>query len=233
MQNNSKCIFRKAIESDVTNLSLLENDVWGDNGANETQLLSRIKTFPDGNTIAIVDGKIVGYVGIEFVNDMFNKEFTWDAITDNGMIAKSHQPNGEYAYGLNLSVHHSANGRRISDALILLGLQTMVIYNRKGGFIGSRIPFFKKYKESHPDTSVDEYIKLKRNGKPRDYELRLYGEAGFVPVTILPDYFPDPESLNYGVLVYRKNPFYNKPFRKFLAWGIGKIALKIVKTNNV
>ena len=119
----------------------------------------------------------------------------------------------------------------LGAALVLWGWTDMILNNKKGGFIGSRIPNFKAYKESHPEIDVETYVKLRRHGKPLDYELRLYGHEKFQLVKILPNYFPDTDSLDYGVLVYRKNPFYNWPFRKFLTWIIRKIVPTLIKQN--
>jgi hypothetical protein len=157
-------------------------------------------------------------------------DFTWADITSNGTLAESHDPKGDYSYGINLSVHYKANGLNISDALVMYGLAVMVRNNKKGGFIGSRIPGFKSFLKYHSGSSIEDYVNLRRkNGKLRDYELSLYEEAGFKVVKILPNYFPDPASLNFGALVYKKNPFYNWPFSRLWAWVIEKKAISTVK----
>lgn len=222
--------FRQATLADVKKIVILEKEVWGDTGADEEKIASRIKIFPSGNIVAERDGSIVGYVSFQYVDDVtMIQNFSWSEITDNGKIIKSHKPNGEYIYGVNLSVIHSANGMGLGTALVLQGWVDMILKNKKGSFIGSRIPNFRSYKQSHPEIDVETYVKARRHGKPLDYELRLYGQEGLLPVKILPNYFPDPDSLDYGVLVYGKNPFYNWPLRKFWAWAIAKIAPTFIR----
>jgi len=224
--------FRQATLADVKRMVVLEKEVWGESAADEEKIVSRIKIFPAGNIIAERDRKIVGYVSFQYVDDItWVKNFSWSEITDNGRIAKSHKPSGEYIYGVNLSVNHSANGIGLGTALVLQGWVDMILKNKKGSFIGSRIPNFKAYKSAHPEIDVETYINLRRHGQPLDYELRLYGQEGLLPVKVLPNYFPDDDSLDYGVLVYRKNPFYNWPLRKFLAWAIAKIAPTFIRQN--
>lgn len=224
--------FRRAMLADVQKIMELENEVWGDTGADGEKIISRIKTFPQGNIIAVHEGIIVGYVSFQYVNDVIQKEnFSWSDITDNGRIAKSHKPVGEYIYGINLSVGHSANGIGLGTALVLQGWVDMILNNKKGSFVGSRIPNFRNYKQLHPEIDVAAYVKLRRHGRPLDYELMMYGQEGLLPIKILPNYFPDPDSLDYGVLVYRKNPFYNWPLRKFWAWAIAKIAPTFIRQN--
>lgn len=224
-------IIREASLSDVDDIVMLEEEVWGQEGADEKKIKARIKTFPAGNLIAIYDGNVVGYTSFQYVNNVINGPiFTWAEITNNGKTEKSHKPNGEFSYGINLSVHPSVNGLKVSESLIMHGLADMVKNNKKGGLIGSRIPGFAKYRKRHPDMKVEDYIKLRRhNGKLRDSELALYEDDGFKPVKILPGYFPDPASLDYGVLVYNKNPFYNWPFRKLIAWLVIKVGPKLIK----
>ncbi|MEI7452284.1 MAG: hypothetical protein WCK37_03730 [Candidatus Falkowbacteria bacterium] len=224
MKEKLKIIFRQATLDDVDGLVTLEKEVWGVNGANYNQLESRIKIFPQGNIIAVCDQQVVGYISFEYVDNVVDsRDFTWDDITDYGSIIKSHKVNGEYIYGINISVHHLMNGY---DLFFILGLEIWIngiLNNKKGVFLGSRIPYFARYKKSNPLIDVNDYVDLKRNGKYLDSELRLYERDGLKPVKVLPGYFPDPDSLNYGVLVYRNNPFYNWPLKFFWIYIIRKM----------
>lgn len=223
----SKFIFRPAIISDISGLLELEKSAWGENGASRNQLISRIETFSNGNIIAIYDQKIVGYLSFEYVDNVAKlPHFSWDEISDNGFMTKSHRPNGNYMYGVNLSVHKSMSGQQLGFGLTLQAWAEMILTNKLGVFMGSRMPGYRNYKKHNPEITAEEYVKLKRNGKTRDPELRMYEKDGFCIVKVLPNYFPDPQSENYGVLLYRKNPFYNWPFRKLWIWLIARIPIK-------
>lgn len=210
-------IFRPARIEEADEIVVLEKSVWGDNAANSAQIKSRIEIFSVGNYVAEYEGRVVAFCSYEYVDDsVFSGGFTWEDITDHGFIIKSHKPSGRYGYGINLSVHHSMNGKRLGDRMSLFGLINIIDTGRSGSFIGSRIPGFASYKKNNPSVRVEDYVSLKRNGKLRDYELRLYGNVGFKPIKVLPNYFPDPESLDYGVLVHRGNVFKYFPLRRLI-----------------
>jgi len=236
MKTKKNIIIRKATLSDVEDMVILEEDVWGKEGADEEKIKARINIFPEGNLIAINDGDVVGYVSFQYVDDISRgATFTWQEITDNGKTEKSHKPKGNFIYGINLSVHSSMNGHKVSESLVMHGLANMIKNNKRGSFIGSRIPGFAKYKKRNPHIDVTYYINLRRssNNKLRDSELALYESDGFKAVKVLPGYFPDPASLDYGVLVYHKNLFYNWPFKKLMAWLIVKLGPKLIKNKEV
>ncbi len=219
-------IFRSAEISDISQIIELEKKVWGEGAAaSKEQIEARINTFPKGNVIALIDGCVAAYVSIEYIDDLKNEKFNWSEITDNGFIKKSHKYSGEYIYGVNLSVHNSMNGKKLGNRMIFFGLLIAIEDNIKGGFIGSRLPGFAAYKKRYPEISAEEYINLRRNGRRRDYELSVYESEGYEILGVLPNYFPDPASLNYGVLIFLKNPFYGWPLRKIIAnllWKIKK-----------
>lgn len=223
----TKFIFRPATLADITELVELEQNVWADNGANALKLKSRIEIFPAGNIIALYEARIVGYLSFEYVGNVVNlAHFSWDSITDNGTIVRSHKPYEKYMYGISLSVHKTMSGQQLGFGLTLQAWISMILNNKKGIFIGSRMPGYRNYKKYHPEIIPEEYIKLKRHGKLRDPELRMYEKDGVCSVKVLPEYFPDPPSENYGVLLYRKNPFYNWPLRGFWAWLIARVPIK-------
>jgi hypothetical protein len=226
-KQKSKFTFRPASLIDVPELVELEKNVWGENAASRFQLISRIEIFPEGNILAFYEGKMVGYLSFEYVTNVVTKEcFSWDEITDYGTIVKSHQPQEKYMYGISLSVHKTMSGQQLGFGLTLQAWINMILNNKKGIFIGSRMPGFSNYKKRYPEITPEEYIRLKRHGKLRDPELRMYEKDGVCAIKVLPEYFPDPPSENYGVLLYRKNPFYNWPFKKLWARLITCVPIK-------
>lgn len=203
-------IFRSAELGEISKIAELEKSVWAEAAASEEQIASRIKTFQRGNFIALFEGRIVAYCSIEYVDNLREKNFSWNEITDHGFIRLSHKPEAEYIYGVNLSVHHSMNGYKLGNRMIFFGFLVAIEANKKGGFIGSRLPGFAAYKNRYPKISAEDYSNLRRNGRRRDYELNLYESQGFEIIKVMPNYFNDPASLNYGALVFWLNPFYNQ-----------------------
>lgn len=106
---------------DLEKITLLEREVWGENAATPEQIESRIKTFSEGNYVAedLFSGNIMGYVCFQYTSDLrVSDNLNWFDITDKGFIARSHKPGGDYLYGVNLSVHHSMNGKDLGKILV-------------------------------------------------------------------------------------------------------------------
>lgn len=224
---------RQAGMNDVEGLVKLEKEVWKDVGADEEKIVSRIETFSRGNIAALMNHSVVGYVSFEYVSDI-NKMglFTWNMITDNGMILNTHDINGEFAFGVSLTVGMKAQRLNLGDALTFYGLSIVAEDNKMGTYLGSRMPGFAKYKKQNPGISAGEYIQLRWKGRPRDPELRLYEQVGFTICKLLPNFFPDSKSFNNGVLVYYPNNLYNHPEHKTEAEFMRSEALRIIKGGN-
>lgn len=220
---------RQARSTDVDAIRALERRVWPNFSATEDMIASRISVFPEGNIIAVDRERnaIVGYLCTMFVqHESSNFPDSWMEITGNGTI-RNHDPDGKYVYGLTLTVD---KGYELGMRLQVHGWYIIVKYHRRGCYLGSPIPGFAAYKSKHPETTVEDYVfSMKRkNQTPFDPELVYYHKAGFRLVKILKNYEPDPKSLDYGVLVYRSNPFYYWPFPSFWAWLIKQLGFKLL-----
>ncbi|MFT5482100.1 MAG: hypothetical protein ACI9GW_000748 [Halieaceae bacterium] len=69
---------------------------------------------------------------------------------------------------------------------------------------GAVIPGFRRYREKHAECSAWEYTSARRHHSPIDPLLNMYEKMGFkVPGEkyVVPDYFPDSDSLNYAAIV--------------------------------
>ncbi|EKE11422.1 MAG: hypothetical protein ACD_15C00082G0002 [uncultured bacterium] len=225
-----KIIFRSAELRDVPQLVSLEKDIWGKEGADEGKIESRIKTFPNGSIVAELGLEILGYQSFEYVGDVISGPcFTWSEITDQGTIKRSHKDGGDFGYGINLTVGRKAQGIGLGEALSIHAVSRVTEDNKRGSLLGSRMPGFRKYLEKNPGIDAESYMRLERNDAPRDPELRLYCALGFKIMKILPGYFPDPESLDFGVLLFLPNEFYGKKERFFVAQGMREEAQSMLK----
>ncbi|OGD83012.1 hypothetical protein A2165_01545 [Candidatus Curtissbacteria bacterium RBG_13_40_7] len=226
-----KVIRRQARLSDVDAIFKLDQEVWTEFPGTKDMFMSRIMTFPEGQIVAVYNGKVIGYLGLEFLEfDIHNPHtFTWDEVSDKGMIKKSHSYSGQFMYGIAMTVSNEFQGCGVGTQLVLSGWGMMVGFNRRGSLIGSRVPSFHKYSDK---MSIEDYVKLKdEKGMFVDPELRLWSKDGFYPVLILPNYCNDPDSLNYGVVVYRANPFYGWPGRSIIAYFLSEIGPKVIRSN--
>jgi GNAT superfamily N-acetyltransferase len=226
-----KVVCRQATLDDVEAIYKLDQEVWTEFPGTREMFASRIETFPEGNFIAEVDGRGVGYLCLELIDiDLSSKkQFTWDEISDRGTIRRSHSYNGNYMYGIAMTIAPCFQGQGIGTQLVLCSWSVGVNYNVRGVLIGSRIPHFHKYANK---MSIEEYTNAKNEkGEYLDPELRLWSRDGFKPILILPNYINDPDSLHYGILVYRRNPFFNWPLRKCIAYVMSTWGPKFIRSN--
>ncbi len=201
---------RRCRKEDLPQLVDLDHKVWPFFPATPEMILSRIKTFRPGQFLAECNGRVVGAVYTQRINydEWAKKKFTWMEITDNGTIKNTHRPDGDTLYGVGLAVKREFQGRGVSLRLIIAAGQLAIRLNVKQILLGSRVPSYHR----HSEIPINEYLE-----NPRDPELRFYLRYGVEFIKVLPDYMPDPESLNFGVLIGRRNPFYGNPFHHLIA----------------
>ncbi len=206
-------IFQLTME-DLDSLCKVEEEAWGkEMCANRSMLESRLKHFSEGMIGARREGVLLGYVGVMMINSaVCDKDFTWMGITDGGYIRSTHNPEGDCLYGVSLSVTPSAP-KGLAVRLLKAAGKLSVRKSLKGILFGCRIPLYHKHAKRMP---VQEYINAKSTtGRIIDPELSLYRAVNCLPVRVIPNYFEDPESLNYGVLVFFENPLYPLQKREF------------------
>ncbi len=206
---------RQARVEDIEGILNVEEEVWPEKlRATKVQFESRIKTFSEGTIVALVDGTIIGVVATEIVDyDFSAPPLTWNEITDNGFIKKTHDPCGDTLYGVDLSV--SPFGIGASNLLMQEIGKLTIRRNLKRGILGARIPRYHKFADK---MTAEEYVRNKRGSRPIDPELIFYTRLGLRITRIIPNYIKDPESCNYGVLLVWNSPFYGKPFPRFWSW---------------
>lgn len=160
---------------------------------------SHFEVFPEGIFIAKVDGVMAG-VGITQIMDYdLNKPVpTWYEVTDKGFIRKTHNSNGNVFYGVSLSVSPAFSAESVGLTMLHSGMVFVEKHNLECFVIGSRMPRYHK----HTNMDACKYaFKQRSNGRYIDPEVEFYHKVGFTPVSVLPGYFEDPESMNNGVLM--------------------------------
>ena len=201
----SRLSIRQAVLKDLQDILLVEEEAWPEGlRATEEMFRSRMGVFPEGTLVAIDNDCITGVVVMEKLKfDSSTPVRTWAEVTDNGFIRNSHKPEGNALYGVDLSVSKYA-GRDVSKDLLEAVKRLAIRLNLKLVAFGARIPRFHRYVNQ---MSAEEYIKATRpSGRPLDPEIAFYVQGGAEVVKLLPNYFWDPESLGYGVLMVWKNP---------------------------
>jgi len=215
----SKITIRSAHLRDLDQLVRVEKASWeaacdpSDMYTEET-FRGHIDRAPDLFCVAERSGRVVGYVsalrlGIP-LGEADDRITTWYAATGDGSYS-THNPDGESIFGASLAVVPEAGNQGVGIRLKERLCVRCIELGLPGILLGGRLPGMANYLSSHPGATPAEYFRVRRpDGKAYDSELRFY-ERDLVEVRkLLPEYFSDSQSCNYGVLLVWRNPFYGK-----------------------
>lgn len=210
----TKITTRQATLSDVENYAKLQAERWSDeNQASTEQLLTRFRVHPEGMLAALSNGKVVGMAYAMRIADYdYDNSPSWYQVTNNG-LCDNHVPDGKIIFGVDLSTAKGVGGAA-GDKLLIEIARLAIRNNLKYCMLGGRMPGYHKFKDT---MTAKEYLFAKdSHGDPLDPQVKYYtSSAGLKVVKVLPDYFDDPESCNYGVLLRWRNPFYSLWFPQF------------------
>ena len=215
--NGDAATLRFAQPVDVPELAELERTVWGDGGADAAQLAARIQNVPKGNIVAVLpDGRFCGLTSFCLINyGEYESQgrCSWDDLSGCG-TASTHDPKGRDLYGINLGVARWApkdTSIRLLSEVVRAGFRHRV----HRGLLGARMPGYHKWADK---MTAEEYWKAERRpGVLLDPELRYYNDFGMRATQLVPNYFDDPESLNYGVIVEMPLPWALRPISPVIA----------------
>jgi hypothetical protein len=216
MQNH-KIKVRRAKLADIDAYIALQNERWAeDNKANREQLISRFNAYPQGMLVAEQGGRVVGMVYAMRITDYdYDNPPTWDQITHNG-YCDNVDKNGAVIFGVDLSTAKGV-GALAGDKL-LVGVGRLAISEGvKTALLGGRLPGYHEYSSK---MTADEYFRAKNDkGEPLDRQVKYYTSVpGLKAIKVLPNYFNDPDSLDYGVLLRWRNPLFGVPGKRL--WGL-------------
>lgn len=171
----------------------------------EEHFLKQCEICPQCNFVAIVDDSIVG-LGGGFLTD-FNFEHpdhTFMEILAGGYYT-NHQPDGEYYYGSDISVHPDYRRRGIGSKLYEARKGLVKRINRRGIVAGGLIPGFVNYKHT---LTPQEYVEKVLGGELYDSTLSFQLHQGFKVKGLVENYIEDSASDNWAVLILWENPDY-------------------------
>lgn len=168
------------------------------------QLRAHRERFPEGQIVAIVDGKLVGAITTFIPPKDFDplSQHTWMGITDAGTFAR-HDPRGDTLYLADIYVAKVAWGTGVGPALYAelfalcrrLGLANVV----GGGRMYS-------YVDAPADLAPKEYVAQVLRGERKDRVLNSQLRAGFRVRGLLQDYLHDWRSRHWATLIVWDNP---------------------------
>lgn len=162
----------------------------------ERHYLRHLQIFPEGQIVVLHGPHVVaGSSSIRHCFPQGNHRFL-DISAQ--LWLDTHQPDGDWLYGMDLGVHPDYRGRGIARAIyqarrdlcLRLGLRGQVIVGMLNGYAA----FSEKM-------SVEEYFAALLRGELSDPTLSTQMRVGFEPLRLMPDYLDDPQCGNAGVLM--------------------------------
>lgn len=203
--DKEKVTIRQAVHADIPALVELSRKVYPDFYSTAEELRGQISSFPEGQFVALYDGRIVGYCATFIIGgDVALKPHTWEEITGGG-FASRHDPDGDYLYGMEVCIDGDYRGLRIGQRLYDVRKKLCQQFELKGIIFGGRLPSYgrRKNKVQGPE----DYIEQVKSRKIRDQVINFQISNGFEPLGVLKDYLPeDRESEGYAVHMLWKNP---------------------------
>lgn len=168
---------------------------------------SRLNLFPEGFFVVRIDEKIKGVSTSQITTYDSSSLKTWDEITDNGTIKQTHIPSGDSLYVVSVGVGAESQGKGVGGMLVESQIDLAKKLGLKRLFLGARAPGYDAYCKDNGEISMEEYLELKNDkGEPVDPEVRFYERQGLYPVKIIPNFEPDLQSRDYGVVMVWENP---------------------------
>ena len=173
----------------------------------ERLLLKQLDTFPQGQIVAELDGKLVGAASSLIVLwDEWEVEHTWKDITARGSF-KTHNPEGRTLYGAEVFVDSDYRGAGIGHALYRARRKICKKLNLKRIIACGRLPGYHHH-EDH--ISALFYAQKVVWGDIIDPVLSFQLREGFSYCGVIPDYLPeDVESRGNASLIVWLNPDYD------------------------
>ena len=163
--------------------------------------LHHISIFPEGQFVVTDSDKVVGMTStIRYHLDEKHAR-TFVEVIDGGFL-NTHEPHGEWLYGLDVGVHPQWRGRGIARHLYDARQQTVEWLNLRGQFTYGMLSGYGALKETM--TAEDYYAELIA-GKRKDPTVSRQIANGFEVVRLVHGYLEDPICDNYVVLLVRKN----------------------------
>lgn len=180
----------------------------------ERMLRLQLEAFPDGQFVAIVDGKIVGYAMSLIVQlDDESPWYSYGEITGAGTFS-THDPAGDTLYGADIAVHPDHRGQRIAGLLYERRIRLLRRFNLRRMVAGGRIP---GYKAVAGKMTAEEYVELVNRGHLKDSALNAHLRAGYKVRGVHMGYLRDEQSLDYATFLELENPQFQKAKRRIAA----------------
>lgn len=186
----------------------------GDEFWSYNQIKKLVRIFPEGQIVAVADGRIVGCALAIIVDyDKVKVDHTYANVTGQYTF-DTHNPEGDVLYGIEVFVHPEYRGLRLARRMYDYRKELCETLNLKAIMFGGRIPNYHKYaRKMRPK----EYIHKVSKKEIYDPVLTFQLSNDFHVCKVMTNYLPDDEeSRQYACLLQWDNIYYQPPSHEFV-----------------
>lgn len=197
---------RHATHDDLAAIADLSQRVYGVTfGMREEMIAGQLAAFPEGQIVAEYNGVVVGHCATFIISgELALEPHSWKQITGHG-FASRHDPEGDYLYGLEVSVDAEYRGLRIGQRLYNARKNLCHDLELKGIVFGGRMPNLAK--RFSKVGSAEAYLEQVKEGVLKDPVINFQLRNGFDIIGLLPNYLPlDKDSLGFATHMLWQNP---------------------------
>ena len=165
----------------------------------EAQYKKHIEIFPEGQFVALDGDNVIGATSsIRYRYDPTkNEHHTFFEIMGGGWFT-THEPNGEWLYGMDVSVHPDYRGKGIARALYRARQYTCRQLHLQGQVT---VGMLNGYSTVQHELSIEEYFEKVKNKEMFDPTVSIQQKVGFEVVGLMKDYLNDPTCGNAGAVI--------------------------------
>ena len=161
-------------------------------------ILAYCDVFPEGYFVALLDGVPVGQgAGIFLDFDFENPQHTIVEITGEHQCG-NHNPDGEWYYGTDISVHPDHRGKGIGRALYDARKGFVKASGKRGIIAGGSLPGFEEF---IGEMEIEQYVDDVVAGRRYDPTLSFQLSQGFEVRGLLEGYLDDPADDGWATLI--------------------------------
>ena len=157
-----------------------------------------LELFPEGQFVALDGDRVVGGTSTCRLHfDFKHVGHSFDDVIQGGWLT-SHEPDGDWLYGADISVHPDHRGRGLARGLYAARQHTVRRLGLEGQVTAGMMRGYGAVKDR---MSAEEYYRGLANGSINDATLSAQMKIGFELRGLLPHYVHDPVCDDYAVLI--------------------------------
>ncbi len=203
--SNARLVVRLLSKDDVAVVQGLQKRCYGGMEAWSRDVIeSQIHIFPEGQIGVELDGELVGTSSSLLVDEEdFGAWHSYNEVSDGGYI-RTHDPNGDTLYGIDIAVDPSSRGMKFARRLYEARKELVSKRNLRAILIAGRIPGYHAHAD---DMTPEEYVRRVVTKDLIDPVLTSQLANGFAIRFVLRNYLPsDKESCGHAVYMEWLNP---------------------------